>query len=161
MDRKAASLYSNRGHEAAPQLWKDMLPKWLKGAKVVYVGGYGKEDGTIEYNGVTYICDSKDYTVPLNQSIGYVKYQKLKGCFDRYEAEKESGNNSVKIVVMFHEVNRNVWLCNNVENRLSIPRDSRGRLLGSLRIKIGKVRRNTRGGKFLSYLTAENIRRRG
>jgi hypothetical protein len=102
------------------------------------VGGYGKEDGIIEFRATSYVSDSKDYTVPPDEDVDYVENKKINGCFIRYKAEKDRGNQHVEVVIIYHEVNRNIWIVKVVQNplRLMSDVDKRGRPYGSQRLNL-------------------------
>lgn len=133
-----ASKYSRRGHEAEKLLWYQILPDLSRGtdAKVTYVGGYGKENGLIDYNGTTFICNSFNYSIPSEQVYGYIENRKLGGCFNRYRIEKERGNNNIIVAIIYHEVNRDGWAVRIIDDPLSIPVDSKGRPKKSQKIDL-------------------------
>jgi hypothetical protein len=141
MDKNAASTYSKRGHEAENSCWDQVIPQIRSidsTAMFARVGGYGKEDGIIEFRGTSYVSDSKDYTVPLDENVDYVENKKINGCFTRYKAEKDRGNQHVEVLIIYHEVNRNTWIVKLVENplRLMSQVDKRGRAYGSQRLNL-------------------------
>jgi hypothetical protein len=141
MDKNAASTYSKRGHEAENSCWDQVIPQLQSidsTAMFARVGGYGKEDGIIEFRGTSYVADSKDYTVPPDDDVDYVENKKINGCFTRYKAEKDRGNQHVEVVIIYHEVNRNIWIVKVVQNplRLMSDVDSRGRPYGSQQLNL-------------------------
>lgn len=138
MDKKLASAYSKRGHTAEDLFWGHTIQELFRGtgAKVTRVGGFGKEDGIIDYNGLTFICDSFDYCIPLDRTYSYVDNRNLTSSFKRYRIEKQRGNSSIVIAVIYHEVNRNGWTVKPVSSPMSIPLDLKGRPTGSQKIDL-------------------------
>jgi hypothetical protein len=142
MDKDAASIYSNVGHSFEDSCWDQLLPDLFKGtdAKLTKVTGYGKEDGIIDYKGVTFICDTKNRAVPMERQTGHIHNWKLKGCIDRYRNERQRGNSKVYVTIVYHEENRKGWLVAVVRDPLSIPVDSKGRPKGSQKIDLSLLK---------------------
>lgn len=143
-DKKMASDYSKRGHEAERVTWEQVIPALFSGtnAKIIRVGGIGKEDGIIDYNGLMFVCHSSDYCLPLDRTYGYIRREKLTACFNRCRIENERGNANTNIAIIFHEVNRNGWIVRLITNPLSIPVDPRGRPIGSEKIDLRILKPN-------------------
>lgn len=131
-----ASEYSKRGHDEENKLWTEYLPAFFKGtdAKIIYMGQPGEIDGTIINDHTIYICDSKDYCVPVTEVGDNIEYKKIRPAFKRFHEELQRGTHLPILAVMYHEKNRDLWLVKQVRDPENIERDDRGRPKGSLHI---------------------------